>query len=496
MTHVIYKNIPSYQNEILDFVVEFPWRIYLFRNNRFFKFLASVKLAVVLMTLLIFSLITATILESVYSTEMARTLVYGSPWFSLLLLFLALNLLASALGRYPWKKHQTGFVMAHLGILAILAGSWATRTYGVDARISLAEGSGGSEILDNRPTFYFQEEDQPYQTHPLSFPWFKPSPAHPFIFSPQKGIDVALDRFYPNADRVIRGRPMGPEDGAGLAATHVKLEGSMANKDFWLFLGHPEMDRLMLGPAAVVLQKSSHWSPARLAGLGPNILALLLNDDGSLSFRIRHRGQWGKEKSLLPNRAEDTGWADMRFTLMDFLPRALPETVYEAQPFEPKHPPRPALHYRLTAAEGTREGWLGFDGSSTIRLGGRFFTLAYGEKQLELPFTLKLEKFHVGMNPGTTQPASFESLVKVEPQDGGEVAPVTIKMNNPLKYGGYVFYQASYQPMDNGNYLSVLSVGRDPGVGLKYTGSLILIAGIAFMFWLKKPLMANNSVQA
>lgn len=114
----------------------------MFRTNSFLKFFASLKLAVTLMALLILALITATTLESVYSTETAKALVYNSPWFTLLLLLLAANVLASALIRYPWKRHQTGFVLAHLGILAILAGSWATRAFGVDARISLAEGMG------------------------------------------------------------------------------------------------------------------------------------------------------------------------------------------------------------------------------------------------------------------------------------------------------------------------------------------------------------------
>ncbi len=468
----------------------------MFRNNGFLKSLASIKLAVTLLALLILSLIVATTLESVYSTEAAQAMVYGSPWFSFLLGFLAVNVLSSALIRYPWKGHQAGFLMAHLGILVILAGSWATRAFGVDARISLAEGMASSQILENRPTFYFQEENQPYQIRPLSFPWFKPSPQHPCVYSPQEGVTVALDQFYPNAKGIVEGRPVDAGKGPSLATVHVKLEGSMANQDFWLFLGHPGMDRLVLGPAAVVLQKASHWNPSSFAGLSPNILALLLNNDGSLSYRIRRRSQWEPERSLPKGQAEDTGWADMRFTLVDFLPSALPETIYEPQPFGHQQSPQPALHYRLSTSTGAQEGWLSYDGSSSIHLGGRFFTLAYGEKQSELPFSLKLLKFHVGMNPGTDQPASFQSLVLVETPGKEMGAPITIEMNHPLKQGGYVFYQASYQPMDNGGYLSVLSVARDPGMELKYAGSLILVAGISFMFWFKKTLTIKDSVQA
>jgi hypothetical protein len=468
----------------------------MFRNSRLFKFLASLKLAVIVITLLIITLVTATTLESVYSTETARRLVYDSTWFSLLLLFLGINVLASALIRFPWKRHQTGFVVTHLGILAILVGSWATRAFGVDAQLSLAEGSEGTQILENRPTFYFQEGERPFLSRPMNFPWFKPSPEHPNVFSPQEGITVSLDHFYPNAVRQTKARPARPEEGAGLPAAHIQLAGSMANQDFWLFLGHPEMDRLMLGPAAVVFQKASHWNPARLAGLGPNQLALLLETNGKPSFLIRHRGQWGIKKELVPGQALETGWGDMKFTLVDLFPQAFLEFGFEPQALQRQQTSRPAIHYRIATAAESKEGWLGWDGSSTVRLGERYFSLAYGEKQWDLPFTLKLEKFHIGMNPGTNQPASFESLVQVGAQGKAPEKPVVIAMNQPLKYGGFVFFQACYDKMENGRYLSVLSVSRDPGVWLKYLGSLVLVLGIAFMFWFKKPLAARDVLQA
>ena len=87
----------------------------------------------------------------------------------------------------------------------------------------------------------------------------------------------------------------------------------------------------------------------------------------------------------------------------------------------------------------------------------------------------------------------IESLVTVEAQ-GQEGAPVTIRMNQPLKKGGYVFFQASYQDLGDDNFVSVFSVAKDPGVWLKYLGSIILVAGIAFMFWFKKPVLARTTL--
>ena len=96
------------------------------KKNSIFRFLASLKLAVILLVALAAILSIATFYESIYDTKTAQYLVYKSPLFALFLGFLGVNLLCSALMRYPWKKSQTGFVITHLGIIIILIGSLFT----------------------------------------------------------------------------------------------------------------------------------------------------------------------------------------------------------------------------------------------------------------------------------------------------------------------------------------------------------------------------------
>ncbi|CAN0026093.1 unnamed protein product, partial [Chrysoparadoxa australica] len=59
-----------------------------------------------------------------------------------------------------------------------------------------------------------------------------------------------------------------------------------------------------------------------------------------------------------------------------------------------------------------------------------------------------------------------------------------IFMNNPLKFQGFTFYQASYQQDRQGNYSSTLSVNVDPGRPFKYGGSLMLVFGSMWHYWL------------
>ena len=77
--------------------------------RRVFKFFASLQLAVGTLIALMIVLAAGTIIESRYSADAARILVYGSPWFGLLLIVLVLNLACSAADRLPWKKKHIGF---------------------------------------------------------------------------------------------------------------------------------------------------------------------------------------------------------------------------------------------------------------------------------------------------------------------------------------------------------------------------------------------------
>jgi hypothetical protein len=48
-------------------------------------------------------------------------------------------------------------------------------------------------------------------------------------------------------------------------------------------------------------------------------------------------------------------------------------------------------------------------------------------------------------------------------------------------------YQASYSTLPDGKFVSVFSVGKDPGIWIKYGGALVMVFGIIFMFWFKNP---------
>jgi len=462
-----------------------------FKENRVLKFLGSVKLALPMILILAVLLASGTIVESCYSTPVAKRFVYGTWWFGGFLVLLAVNLLCSAFSRFPWKKYQTGFVVTHLGIICILAGSLVTQQMGTDGQIALKEGEEGHVFQEDKPNLYYQFGDGAIEKIPASFSFREPTPDHPLLVNMPEGGLLMVDQFLYNAERIIRGREVEAGE-RGFPSVHLVLNSSFVHENQWLFLGNPDYSHMDLGPATVFFEKQADWKK-RMAGgakdLSTNALAILVAPDGSLKYQTRYHDEFQPVQDMQTSQDYSTGWMDMQFNVQERLPDAVPEEVYESQPLPYQKDPEPALHYEVLRQPDKKDGWLGYQSSpvSFILADGQDFSIAYGPKRQELPFRLQLVKFNVGFDPGTEKPASYASNVYyIDPEKGTQV-PVTISMNNPLHYLGYTVYQASYETEPDGSYTSVFSVGKDPGIYLKYGGAIVLVSGLIFMFWFKNP---------
>lgn len=101
-----------------------------------------------------------------------------------------------------------------------------------------------------------------------------------------------------------------------------------------------------------------------------------------------------------------------------------------------------------------------------------------GLKERKLPYQITLERFKMNTNPGTKDPASYESFVQLlDGRNPNGISKHHVFMNNPLKYDDFTFYQSSYFPVSKDQYASVFSVNYDPGRFFKYLGSLLIVLG-------------------
>jgi hypothetical protein len=99
----------------------------------------------------------------------------------------------------------------------------------------------------------------------------------------------------------------------------------------------------------------------------------------------------------------------------------------------------------------------------------------------ELPFHIKLKDFRIEYyKPEYVR--DYISDVQVI-KDGNVVAEKTIEVNHPLHFGGYHFYQSSFDA--RGHRYTVLSVVSDTGLDLVYAGYPTLGVGVFWHFWLR-----------
>ncbi len=83
----------------------------------------------------------------------------------------------------------------------------------------------------------------------------------------------------------------------------------------------------------------------------------------------------------------------------------------------------------------------------------------------------------------------FTSKLRIE-ENGQTVAEKTIRVNDPLKYKGYVIYQSSYDP--EAGAFSGLQIVKDPGIPVVYAGFGALCFGVIFIFYVK-PFLRKKS---
>ncbi len=110
---------------------------------------------------------------------------------------------------------------------------------------------------------------------------------------------------------------------------------------------------------------------------------------------------------------------------------------------------------------------------------GRTYQLALRPERYYKPFKLHLIEFKHDRYAGTEIPKNFSSRVRLQRPDTGEDREVLIYMNNPLRYAGETFYQASFDKDDQG---TVLQVVRNPSWLTPYFACVMVAAGMTLQF--------------
>ena len=142
---------------------------------------------------------------------------------------------------------------------------------------------------------------------------------------------------------------------------------------------------------------------------------------------------------------------------------------------------------------GDQTFWVKTNDPVAFNQGGERIIFDLGKKNLLLTYELVLDQFKMDTDPGTNNPASYESFITLFRGNAGSTKH-HVFMNNPLKYDDFTFYQASYFQTNEGPFGSVLSVNFDPGRFWKYLGSLLLVLGSAWHYMIRRKTVVKPGV--
>ncbi|MGH8101164.1 MAG: hypothetical protein ACREIW_07695 [Chthoniobacterales bacterium] len=240
------------------------------QRNPVFRFFASLKLAVILLAVLIVAAIAGTIYESSFDAKVARSYIYGAPWFNFWLVLLGANLTVSALSRWPWRKHHVAFLVTHLGIITLLTGSLIGRVWGTEGTITLFKGEPPSNrLLVDEHQLRVRDTDGIVKGYRAEFLHHPPTPQRPrHLGLLASGARLSIIDYAPAIEGKLNPRPL--KEG-GAPAVHFTISTAMMNQhlESWLLADDTQHGSFSMGLANIELKRGAAHDLAHLGRDSP-----------------------------------------------------------------------------------------------------------------------------------------------------------------------------------------------------------------------------------
>jgi len=141
-----------------------------------------------------------------------------------------------------------------------------------------------------------------------------------------------------------------------------------------------------------------------------------------------------------------------------------------------------AVVVEIVSKEGSKGTWLlsnGLGAPQSVVVAGQTYSMVIRPARYYVPFELELVKFTQEYYPDTTIPRRYASAVKLHDPAHRVERDTTIYMNNPLRYSGRTFYQASF---GRDGTSTVLQVVQNPGWLMPYISCGIIALGLVVHF--------------
>lgn len=439
------------------------------------KIFFSTRLTAILFIVFAIAMAFGTFIESWYSTETARIWIYNATWFELIMVLFVINFTGNIFRYRLLRKEKWAVLVLHISWILIIAGAFVTRYISFEGMMPIREGSTENVFysdktyltafvdgnMDGAAKRKVLEDDLIVTAEAIksNLPWNSDFNGQDFRISYAGFISGAKMGLVPDAN----GKPFLKlvEAGDGNRHEHYLEEGKVASIHNMLFaLNKPTEGAINIftSDSTYSIRSPFEGSFMRMADQFQGQVA----KDSLQPFQLRSLYTVGGMQFVVPEPVVKGSYG-----------------VVEVPEEEVTQATQDALVVEVSSGgETVTKRLLGGKGSlnfsDQFEVGGLSFTLGYGSKVYQLPFSITLNDFIAEKYPGTEKGyASFMSRITVNDERSFDY---DIYMNHVLDHQGYRFFQASFDPDEKG---TVLSVNHDFwGTWITYIGYFLLYIGL------------------
>ncbi len=437
------------------------------------KKIFSMKMAVLMLFLFGVILGAATFIENDYGTQTARALVYKAKWFEI---FQAYFIAILIYNMFKYKSYKTRFpvFLFHMAFVLIALGALITRYVGYEGILHIREGQSSHTMISDVKSLQLEATDgkkSAYIEVPLYLSSMTKNHLSRSVKVGNKNLEISLEKYLPTVEKKAVSDPKGKK------VLELKVASSGQGKVYYIAKG----DKIDFGSFVIGYDVMP-------ASTKPTFLIRDTNNGLEVEFPFTLKTLNMNDRSMAELKAGVNPFKQRllyqfqnnAIVLKNIYPKAKIETVSSS--LKPKSGKPEYLKWHISVNNQSKDiiskPYKGDIGRiQKFSLGGLDIKLRVGAKQIELPFSIKLNDFQLERYPGSMTPASYASEVILIDKEKGVNRPFRIYMNHILDYRNYRLFQSSYDPDERG---TVLSVNHDPGTLPTYIGYLILAIG---MLW-------------
>ncbi len=448
-------------------------------EKKILSFLFSTRLMAFLFLSYAVAMAIGTFIESEYNTDTARILIYNTKWFEAIHLFFLVNFFGNIKKYQLHKRENWASLLLHLSFILIIIGAAVTRYISYEGMMPIREGATENKFYSDKTflTVFIDGEYKGATKRRIFEDALLLSPVTNNDFSiDSEFADIPFEISYKNylmgATEDVKADEKGSvylkmvESGDGTRHEHFLKEGQIENIHNTLFT----VNKFVKGAVNINTTGTEYTIQTPFDGqfmrMADKMQGKVIKDSTQI-LMLRSLYNVGGSQFVFPEAAK-RGFKIYKSS-NDFKAKKHDDALVVT------------IKSQGQQKEVTLLGSKGKAGEPQVFTIGKLdFTLSYGSKINELPFQIKLNDFIATKYPGTEKSyAAFESQVTVI--NKAKTTDARIFMNHILDFGGYRFFQSSFDPDEKG---TVLSVNHDFwGTSITYAGYFILFfAMMAILF--------------